>query len=168
MYGFHKARKENTRSVFSHPYFLRNKEYRMPLCRHLLCLVRRKIKNADEQQDSSPQQLPEVVMPHSVKSIKELPQQQLSKPNSNARLEMISPIKSLISTNELIKTNINISIRRISFCDIDSRINLEEDDDCDCVSIADVIEQHEEPNRRVVGLSLITTSIFLQELRENY
>jgi len=107
------------------------------LFRHLLCLVRRKIKNTDEQQDSTPQAI-ELELPRSSKSIKEFLPTQASKPCSNVRLELTSPIKSLISTNELIKTNINISICRISFCDIDSRVNLDDDDD-DCVSIEDVI-----------------------------
>lgn len=64
--------------------------------------------------------------PRSTRSIKELAPAPAYKPCSNARLELTSPVKSLISTNELIKTNINISIRRISFCDIDSRVNFDE------------------------------------------
>lgn len=106
----------------------------------------------------------------SAKSIKELPvANPVSKPASSHRLELVSPIKSLISTNELIRTNINISIRRISFCDMDSHVNLPLNDDDDCVSIEDEIERHRDDFRgRVMGLSLITTSVFLQEMKDNY
>ena len=46
MYGFHKSRKDPSKNIFSHPFFLRGQP-------QLLHLVRRKIKN-DEKQDEEP------------------------------------------------------------------------------------------------------------------
>lgn len=40
MYGFHKSRKDPSKNIFSHPFFLRSQP-------HLLPLVRRKIKNEE-------------------------------------------------------------------------------------------------------------------------
>lgn len=79
-------------------------------------------------------------------------------------------MKELISTNELIATNINISIKRISFRDMEYCVNFHEsDEDDDNVSIEDELERHKSDfTQRVMGLSLINTSIFLQEMREHY
>lgn len=66
----------------------------------------------------------------SIKSIRSIKDLSLSVPQTRAsstKLEAVSPMKSLISTNELIKTNINISIRRLSFRNMDSRVNFDED-----------------------------------------
>jgi hypothetical protein len=46
MYGFHKSRKDPSKNIFSHPFFLRSQP-------HLLPLVRRKIKN-EERVDEEP------------------------------------------------------------------------------------------------------------------
>ena len=46
MYGFHKSRKDPSKNIFSHPFFLRSQP-------HLLPLVRRKIKN-EERADEEP------------------------------------------------------------------------------------------------------------------
>jgi hypothetical protein len=43
MYGFHKSRKEHSKSVFSHPFFQKNRE-------DLLCEIKRKIKIAEEEE----------------------------------------------------------------------------------------------------------------------
>lgn len=52
---------------------------------------------------------------------------------------------------------------------MDSHVNLPLNDDDDCVSIEDEIERHRDDFRgRVMGLSLITTSVFLQEMKDNY
>lgn len=43
MYGFHKSRKEHSKSVFSHPLFLKDRE-------DLLCEIKRKIKNNEDDE----------------------------------------------------------------------------------------------------------------------
>jgi heat shock transcription factor 1 len=47
MYGFHKSRKDPTKNIFSHPYFLRAQP-------HLLPQVKRKIKADDPREDDQP------------------------------------------------------------------------------------------------------------------
>lgn len=44
MYGFHKSRADHTKSVFSHPLFLKDREYLLHLFRDLLITIKRKIK----------------------------------------------------------------------------------------------------------------------------
>jgi hypothetical protein len=44
MYGFHKSRADHTKSVFSHPLFIRDREYHFHLFRDLLITIKRKIK----------------------------------------------------------------------------------------------------------------------------
>jgi hypothetical protein len=41
MYGFHKSRKDPSKNIFSHPFFLRGQA-------QILHLVKRKIKNEDK------------------------------------------------------------------------------------------------------------------------
>lgn len=56
MYGFHKSRADHTKSVFSHPFFLRDREYNLHLFRDLLITIKRKIKG---KLDKEPSDIPE-------------------------------------------------------------------------------------------------------------
>jgi hypothetical protein len=42
MYGFHKSRKDNSKCIFSHPNFIKDRE-------DLLSSIKRKIKNVEYQ-----------------------------------------------------------------------------------------------------------------------
>jgi hypothetical protein len=49
MYGFHKSRADHSKSVFSHPLFLKDREYYLPLFSDLLISIKRKIKGKLEK-----------------------------------------------------------------------------------------------------------------------
>jgi hypothetical protein len=56
MYGFHKSRADHSKSVFSHPSFLRNREYINNLFSDLLANIKRKIKGkTDGKNDEVPE-----------------------------------------------------------------------------------------------------------------
>jgi hypothetical protein len=44
MYGFHKSRKDPSKNIFSHPFFLRGQQ-------QILHLVKRKIKSEEKQEE---------------------------------------------------------------------------------------------------------------------
>jgi len=58
MYGFHKSRADHTKSVFSHPLFLKDREYHHHLFRDLLINIKRKIKGKLEQENLENHQTP--------------------------------------------------------------------------------------------------------------
>ena len=59
MYGFHKSRADHTKSVFSHPLFLKDREYHHHLFRDLLISIKRKIKGKLEQENMENPQTPQ-------------------------------------------------------------------------------------------------------------
>lgn len=59
MYGFHKSRADHTKSVFSHPLFLKDREYHLHLFRDLLINIKRKIKGKLEQENLENHQTPQ-------------------------------------------------------------------------------------------------------------
>lgn len=59
MYGFHKSRADHTKSVFSHPLFLKDREYYHLLFRDLLISIKRKIKGKPEQENIENHQTPQ-------------------------------------------------------------------------------------------------------------
>jgi hypothetical protein len=59
MYGFHKSRADHSKSVFSHPLFLRDREYYLHLFRDLLITIKRKIKGKFEKESTDIPETPQ-------------------------------------------------------------------------------------------------------------
>ncbi len=73
--------------------------------------------------------------------------------------------KYLISTRELINTGPSVSIVKLSYIELHSKIS-EDSDREDCLSIEDEIERNNSNrfSNRIYGISLINTYNFLDEV----
>ncbi len=146
MYGFHKSRKEHSKSVFSHPLFQKNRE-------DLLCEIKRKIK-LNEEEDIEECKTP--VKPQQI--LKEELETAIPAKNSGESKEtIITSLKQLNSLenmgssfiklfesreNFMSKQQFNFSLNRISVnCIGEANSDLEDMRDDEVISIEAGIEE---------------------------
>ena len=112
MYGFHKSRKEPTKNIFSHPYFIKDHA-------DLLTQVRRKIKEENEtpRKPHQPEEEEEKSIIHDKPTaLKEEPKVSSStslafKSSLCLEKEFNSPIKGLISRSFIMDLNPEICLK---------------------------------------------------------
>lgn len=146
MYGFHKSRKEHSKSVFSHPLFQKNRE-------DLLCEIKRKIK-LNEEEGAEKCETP--VKPQKILK-EELETAMTTKNSVESKETIITSLKQLNSLenmgssfiklfeskeNFMSKQQFNFSLNRISAnCIGEANSDLEDMRDDDVISIEAGIEE---------------------------
>ena len=146
MYGFHKSRKEHSKSVFSHPLFQKNRD-------DLLCEVKRKIKiNEEEEIEKCETPVkPQKIMKEDLETALPAKNYMESKETIIASLKHLNLLECVGSSfiklfeskeNFLSKQQFNFSLNRISAnCIGEENSELEELRNGDVISIEAGIEE---------------------------
>ena len=146
MYGFHKSRADHSKSVFSHPSFIKDREYIHQLFRDLLITIKRKIKGKVESKNDTHPETPikkrietdliATTCKKNVETGQELvTEQHLVEVPQNISFNLLGTKQNLHSL-----MNLNFSVNKLPNHDF-GEVRYENEEEEDNVSIAEKIDE---------------------------